>query len=412
MEMRAFRHLISIEVARSRLLREARPIDRTERVLLDTAIGRVAARTVRAPRPIPAFPRATWDGYALRSADVARASRTKPVHLRIVGEVYAEGRFDRPVKAGECVAIATGARLPVGADTVEIFERVRRTGSNIVLGHPVAAAVRIAQRGEDFARGAKIVAGGEVLSPAAIGGIAAIGRERAEVYARPIVAILPNGNELLAPGRPWKAGGIYDSNNATLGAVIRATGGVPRSEPPIADDPRAIERAIRAALRRSDLVLVTGGSSVGEHDYLPQILPRMGRLLFRGIAVRPGKPTLAAVRGGRLIVAMPGHPTSCLSNAYWLLLPVLRRLARLVGPGWEEIRVRLAASPDRPSPDLTTVVPLRLERGLAYPTFHDSHAITSLSGVGAFSIVPPGGAPLRRGSIVGAYRLLPPLGPA
>ncbi len=250
-----------------------------------------------------------------------------------------------------------------------------------------------------------------MLTPAAIGGIAAIGRDRLEVYARPIVTIVPNGNELLAPGAPWRDGGIYDSNNATLSAVIHAAGGLPRSELPIADDPRAIERAIRSALRRSDLVLVTGGSSVGERDYLPQILPRVGRVLFRGIAVRPGKPTLAAVRGGKLVVAMPGHPTSCLANAYWLLLPTLRRLARLPGPGWEEIRVKLARSPDRPSPDLSTVVPLRLDNGLAYPTFHDSHAITSLSGVGAFAIVPPGAAPLRRGSIVGAHRLLPPIGP-
>ncbi len=410
--MRAFRHLLPFGVAQSRLLREARPIDRTERVPLEAAIGRVAARTVHAPRPIPAFPRATWDGYAFRSADVARASRTSPVRLSIVGEVFAEGQFGRRVKPGECVAIATGGRLPAGADAIEIFERVRRAGANIVVDRPVTAGSRIAKRGEDIALGAPVVGAEEVLTPAAIGGIAAIGRDRAEVYARPVVTIIPNGNELLAPGERWKDGGIYDCNNATLSAVIHATGGLPRSELPIADDPRAIERAIRSALRRSDLVLVTGGSSVGERDYLPQILPRVGRVLFRGIAVRPGKPTLAAVWNGKLVVAMPGHPTSCLSNAYWLLLPTLRRIARLPGPGWEEIRVKLAGSPDGPSPDLTTVVPLRLGAGLGYPTFHDSHAITSLAGVGAFVIVPPGGAPLRRGSTVSAHRLLPPLGPA
>lgn len=412
MEMHAFRHLIPIGAARRRLLRETQPIDRTEHVPLELAIGRVAARSLRAPRPIPQFARATWDGYALRSADVRRAGPAGPVRLRIVGEVFAEGRFRHRVQAGECVAIATGGRLPLGADTIEIFERVRRTGSSIRVTHPVATGARIAVPGEDIPRGARVVAAGEVLTPAAIGGIAAVGRGTADVYARPIVAIVPNGNELLAPGAPWRAGRVYDCNNATLSAVIRACGGVARAERPVVDDRRAIERAIRSALGRSDLVLVTGGSSVGERDYLPEILPRIGRLLLHGIAVRPGKPTLAAVCDGKLIVAMPGHPTSCLSNAYWLLLPILRRLARLTGPGWEEIRVRLAATPDRPSPDLTTIVPLRLESGLAYPTFHDSHAITSLSGVGAFAVVPPGGAPLRRGSRLEAYRLPPPLGPA
>jgi molybdenum cofactor synthesis domain-containing protein len=257
-----------------------------------------------------------------------------------------------------------------------------------------------------------IVKRGEVLTPAAIGGIAASGYDRIEVYARPVVAIIPNGNELLVPGRPWKEGRIYDCNNATLGAVVRAAGGVPRPHTPIPDDPRAIERVLRAAVRRSDLVLVTGGSSVGERDYLPQILPRIGRLLFHGIAVRPGKPTLAAVRDRTPIVGMPGHPTSCLSNAYWLLLPVLRRLARLPGPGWTEEWVRLASRPDRPSPDLATVVPLRLGNGLAYPTFHDAHAITSLAGAGAFAILPPAGPRLRRGSLVQAHRLLPPLAPS
>lgn len=411
MEMHAFRRLSAIETARSRLLREVHPIDRTDRIALDVALGRVSSNTLRAPRPIPAFPRATWDGFALRSADVAGAVRSHPVKLRIVGEVFAEGRFDGRVRPGQCVAIATGGRRPVGTDAVEIFERVRRSPSAIEVDHPVHLGARIAERGEDIARGARVAREGEVLTPAAIGGIAAIGRDRVEVYSRPIVGIVPNGNELLAPGRPWKEGGIYDCNNATLSAVVRAAGGIPGPEAPVADDPDAIERAIRSAAQRSDLVLVTGGSSVGERDFLPRILPRVGRMLFHGIAVRPGKPTLAAVRSGRLIVGMPGHPTSCLSNAFWLLLPVLRRLAHLPGPGWEVVRVRLASSPDRPSPDLTTIVPLRLKGGRAYPTFHDSHAITSLAGIGAFVVVPPGTPPLRRGSWVRAQRLLPPLGP-
>jgi molybdopterin molybdotransferase len=405
MRMRAFGALLPLEEARRRTLAAVRPITVVERLPLDDALGRVAAATVRASAPVPAFRRATWDGYALRSRDVRSASRRAPVRLRLVGDVFAEDASTRRVGPGEAAAIATGGAVPDGADAVEIFEDLREAPGEVELTAPVARGARIAPPGDDYPRGAVVVARGQLLTPAALGGLAETGHPEVPVLRRPTVAVLPNGNELVDPGERLRPGQVHESNNRTLGAVIRASGCDPLPLAPVVDDPDRIE----AALRRADAVLATGGSSVGEHDYLPTVFPRIGRLLYHGVAVRPGKPTLAARAGGKLLLGMPGHPTSCLSNAYWLLLPTLRRLAGLPGPGWIDGEARLAAPAGRLTAGLSTVVPLRAEGDRAWPTFHGSSAITSLAGVNAFAILPPGRGSLPSGRRLGIHRLLPPL---
>jgi molybdopterin molybdotransferase len=410
MEMHAFGHLTSVDVARRRLLAAARPIDRTESLPVETAFGRVAAETVRAPFPVPTFARTTWDGYAVRAADTLAARPGRPVELRIVGEVFAEQSYSKRLRTDETVAIATGGAIPRGADAVVIFEEVERTGRSIRVRRPVRAGDRISPPGHDFPRGARLVERGEELTVTALGTLAACGVPTVSVYARPVVAILPNGNELLSPGDRPRPGRIFESNNATLAAVVAASGGEPRPEAPVRDDPRAIERAIRSALRSADLVLATGGSSVGERDHLPRILPRLGTLLFHGIAVRAGKPTLAARAGRKLVIGLPGHPTSCLANMYWLVLPVLRKIGRRPGPGWTEGRAVLGTDAVAPSPGLATIVPLRFEHGRAYTTFRGSSIITSLSGATAFALLPPGRRVVRAGRKIRVYHLLPPLG--
>lgn len=410
MKMRPFGRLISPEAARRRLLSATTPIARVERVPLAAAVGRVASRTVRAPVAVPAFARATWDGYALHSQSTATADRTHPVRLKVVGEIFAEEELAHPLRPGEAAAIATGGALPRGADAVVIFESVQLDDGEIVLSRPVRRGDRIAHPGEDFRRGDRLVDRGAPLTPAALGAVGSVGRTSIEVYSRPRVALVPNGNELMAPGTRPAPRRIYETNNLTLGALVEAAGAIAEPFAPVRDDPTQIERALRRALRRSDLVLVTGGSSVGEHDFLPQVLPRLGRLLFHGIAVRPGKPTLAVLAGTKLIVGMPGHPTSCLSNGFWLLLPVLRKLAHLPGPGWTEGTVRLTEPYSAPESSFSTVVPFHVERGEARPTFHDSSAITSLAGANAFLLAPPGKSSWRTGEIVTVKFLAPPIG--
>lgn len=412
MKMRPFRRLIPWNEARERVLAVARPVTRTEELPIYEAIGRVSRRTLRSLRPVPAFERATWDGYAFRSSSTRHASPAHPVRLPLVGEVFAHQRWKGTVPVGRAVAVATGARIPAGTDTVEIFEKVRRGGGGIRLDHPVGVGRFIAHRGDDLPRGATLAEEGVPLLPATLGALATSGRARVEVYARPRVTIVPNGDELLAPGARPREGAIFESNNATLSGIVRAAGGIPEPMPPVRDSERRIEAILRRAARRSEIVVATGGSSVGEHDFLPSIFPRLGRLLFHGIALRPGKPTLAAVRGRTLFLGMPGHPTSCLGNGLWLLLPLVRKVARLQGTGWIDQEVVLAKDVEPLSPDRATLLPLRLDGERGFPTFHDSHAITSLADVSAFTILPPGGRRPRRGERVTVHRLLPPLGQA
>ncbi len=411
MEMRPFGRLTPVETARRRLLAAARPLRRTELLSVEFAFDRVAAASIRAPFPVPTFARTTWDGYALRSADTRGARRTSPSTLRVVGEVFAEQAFPGRVGPGEAVAIATGGAIPRGADAVVIFEEVDIDGREVRVKRPVKAGERIDRPGHDFPRGEILVHEGEELTATALGTIAACGVPKVSVYAQPTVAILPNGNELLAPGSRPGPGRIFESNNATLSAVVRAAGGLPRPEPPLPDDPDRIERALRVALETADVVLATGGSSVGERDHLPRILPRLGTLLFHGIAVRAGKPTLAVRAGSKLVVGLPGHPTSCLVNMYWLVIPALRKIAHRPGPGWTEGWAVLGSDAVAPTPGLATVVPLRFERGRAYTTYRGSSVITSLAGATAFAMLPPGRRVVRAGERIRVYHLDPPLGP-
>lgn len=412
MKMRPFGRLLRWDIAVARVLAATPAPSRSAAIALTDAVGRVPSRSVLARRPIPPFDRATWDGYACASAATRSARPGRPVRLSLVGELFADQERAAPVPRGACVAIATGARMPPGTDTVEIFEKVRRLRRAIEIDHPVARGRYVAERGDDMPAGTVLARAGVPLGPASLGALAAAGRTTVRVVRAPLVTIVPNGNELLAPGAPYRPGGIYESNNTALAAIVRAGGGIPAVVPPIPDDPRAIERALARAGRRSAIVVATGGSSVGEHDYLPRIFPHLGKLLFHGVAVRPGKPTLAARARSTLYLGMPGHPTSCLSNGFWLLLPAVRRAAGLPGDGWIEQEIRLARDAERRSPDLATVVPLRIEGDRGFPTFHDSHAITSLAGVDGYAIVPPGRAPLRRGDRLRVRRLLPPLGRA
>jgi molybdenum cofactor synthesis domain-containing protein len=408
--MRPFGHLIPWSTALRRVERAVEPIGRTDEVEVAHAAGRVASRTYRSPVPVPPFDRATWDGYAFRARSARGATSRAPARLRLVGEAYAEGGFPGRVGPGQAVAIATGGALPPGADTVVPFEEVSVEGSVLLLPRPVPAGARIARAGEDLRRGTVLVRAGEALRPASVGALAITGHAKVTVWARPVVSIVPNGSELAGPGTPLRAGQVYESNAATLSAVVEASGGIARPVLPVVDDPGRIERLLRRALATSDLLLVTGGSSVGERDFLPDVFPRLGNVLFHGIAVRPGKPTLAVRVGHRLAIGMPGHPASCLSNAFWLVVPALRRIARLPGPPWSVRAVRLTESVDLPESSFTTIVPLEVRGGSARPTFHDSSAITSLGGANAFAVWPGGDPAPRRGRRVEAHLLLPPLG--
>lgn len=403
--MRAFGRLLPLRDAQARVAAASFPIDRTEVAPLSEAFGRIAARTLEAKRPIPPVDRAGWDGYAVRSVDTRPARPGAPVRLTVVAELFAEEATRRPLGPGEAAAVATGASLPPGADAVAIFEEVLRRGKQVELSRPVRRGDRITPAGHDVPLGTVLVAAGTKISVAALGAVAACGRPSIRVYARPRVALLATGNELVVPGQPARPGAVFESNLPAMAALVRAAGGEPRSHPPVEDRPATIERALRAAVRDSDLVLVSGGSSVGERDHLPRLFPRIGRLLFHGVAVRPGKPTLAACRGRKLLLGLPGHPASCLSNMLWLGVPAVRRIARQPGPGWRTESAVWRGPELRPSTEMATVVPLEHRDGTIRSTFRGSSAITSLSAANGFVVLRPGHPTVRAGARLAFCRL-------
>ncbi len=415
--MRPFESTIAIEDALQRLrdAADAVPIDRLERVPLEAAHDRVLATDLRAPRDVPAFDRAAMDGYAVRAADLAGTSRERPATLRLLGRVYAGETTDRAIDPGECLEVATGAPIPPGADAVVMVEDTQLDmPSGVRMFTDAKPRQHIIRRGADMHSGDVLLSRGAQLSASRIGAIAAIGIAEVDVYAKPVVAILPTGDELTALGTPLPAGHVYDVNRYTLASVVRQHGGVAHVHPTVADNLDAVRAAItRVATAATattaatdmtnpaaaDLLVLTGGSSVGEHDLVIDILREQGEVLFHGVAVKPGKPTAFARIGRLLVLGMPGNPTSCLSNAYVLLIPLLRAIARLPAHQPRIIRAALGKAVDSPR-DRYQYMPVRLENGRAFPTFKGSGEITSLSQADGYFEIPTHVAHLDAGTLV------------
>ena len=385
--MRPIRETIPLEEARALLLAAARPIARVETVPLEQAGGRVLARDVVAAEDVPPFSRAAMDGYAVVAADTFGAGPFSPRTLGLVEKVYTGQVPARPVAAGACSEIATGAPMPAGADAVVMVEETEKTedGRVRVFG-PVYPGQNVGRQGADIRAGQPLLAAGDHLAPSRVGAIAALGFDRVEVFERPRVAILSTGNEIVPPGEPLSPGHIYDINRFTLGAVVSEHGGVPVPYPTPADTIEDLDRALDAALG-DDLVIFSGGSSVGERDLILDAIAARGEIVFHGIAVKPGKPTLFGTIGGTPVLGMPGYPTSCLSNSYMLVIPMLRRLARLP----EAVRRVVALAAGQRIVSTTgrhQFYTVRIVDGTAVPAFKQSGDITSMSQADGYIEIP------------------------
>ena len=331
---------------------------------------------------MPPFARAAMDGYAVVASDTGPADRGTPATLTLIGSVYTGDAPGLRVTPGHCIAIATGAPLPDGADAVVMIEQTTRQDDLVRVHAPVRAAQNIGARGSDLRAGQRVLASGTWLSPARLGVIAALGLTGARVYARPRVAILSTGNEVIAPGSPLPPGQIYDVNTATLAAVVREHGGDPVPHAPVRDDRAVIAAAFEESLA-ADMVLVSGGSSVGERDYILETIEARGHVRFEGIAVKPGMPTIFGVVNSRPVFGMPGNPTSCLSNAYLLVAPLLRRIARLPPRPESIVRARLSKPVSSPA-GRHQFYPVHLAGDEAVPAFKGSGDITSLAGADGY----------------------------
>jgi molybdenum cofactor synthesis domain-containing protein len=398
-KMRPIRSTIALDEARALIDAAIRPIERTEQVPLSDASNRVLAEDIVADADVPPFARAAMDGYAVRAVNTTGATREQPRVLKRIGTVFTGEVSTLIVGEGHCLEIATGAPMPDGADAVVIVEETDGEASaGVRVFSPVTAGQNIGPKGADIRRGQDVLKTGTVLTPSRIGAVAALGRATVIVYAQPLVAILSTGNELVDPGRPLGPGQIYDINRFTMAAAVAAHGGLPVPHRTASDTLEDLSRAVDDCLR-DDVLVFSGGSSVGERDLILDVLATRGELIFHGVAVKPGKPTAFGRIAGKLFFGMPGYPTSCLSNTYMLLVPALRRMARLPPHTIKSVTVplgqRVTSAPGRHQ-----IYTVRIVDGQAMPAFKASGDITSMSQADGYIEIPADTQVVDAGTIV------------
>ena len=317
--------MISVDQARARILAELRPTP-GEIVPLADAWGRVTAAPIFARLTQPPHDVSAMDGYALRATD-----GTPGATLQVVGSAPAGHPWDGTIGPGQALRLFTGSVVPDGADAILLQEDATREGAQVTVNEAVGAGRHIRRAGQDFAVGDALVPAGRCLSARDIGLAAAANHPWLQVHRRPRVALLATGDEIALPGEPIPQGGIVSSNAHALAALVRASGGEPMVLPVAPDDRDAIARAADAA-EGTDLLVTTGGASVGEHDLIQDALAGRGLVLdFWKIAMRPGKPLIHGHLGRLPLLGLPGNPVSALITAILFLLPALARLSGLPG---------------------------------------------------------------------------------
>ncbi len=397
-EMKPIRETIPLEEARQLIAEACDPLTRTELVRLLDANGRVAAADLRSTRDVPPFSRAGMDGFAVRAEDTFGASRYDAKVLRVIDKVFTGQVPTKSVEPGTAIEIATGAPMPQGADAVVMVEETELAGADVRVLTPVYPRQNVGRQGADIVVGQTVIARGEQLNPSRIGAIAALGIGEVEVFAKPTVAILSTGNEIADPGQELQPGQIYDINKFTLSTIIQEHGGVPVPFSTAQDTLDALEQAIEACAS-CDVLVFSGGSSVGERDLILDVIKKKGDIVFHGIAVKPGKPTVFGTVGGKPMFGMPGYPTSCLSQAYLLLVPALRAMARLAPRQTATVTLpvgqRIVSTTGRHQ-----FYTVRIVDGQAMPAFKASGDITSMSQADGYIEIPAQTDIVEKGEVV------------
>ena len=373
--MKPFGALLSFEEAKRVVEANIKPVNRVETVSIDDATGRVLAEEVVATLSTPPFDRAAMDGYAVKARDTFGSGQFNPKVLEIVGEINAGETPKKRVSTGQCLQIATGAMMPRGADAVVMVEDTETENGRVKIFKAVYPKANVAKKGEDIKAGEPVLNQGTFLDAGKVGVLASQGLSKIRVYEQPKVAILPSGEEVAEIGKKLRPGQVYDINSHTVASVVRENGGVPIRFGIVGDNREEIRAKITEALK-NDMVVISGGSSVGERDLLVDVLQGMGEILFHGIQVRPGKPTIFALIEGKPFFGMPGYPTSCLINAYLFLLPAVRKMARLPPRRGETVEARLSRRVPG-SVGRKQFLTVKVEGGEAIPVFKESGAITS-----------------------------------
>jgi molybdopterin molybdotransferase len=393
--------LLTLEEAHECVLKYARPLP-AEPVPIADAAGRVSAEDVRARVDLPPFASSAMDGFAVRSADLPRT-------LRIAGESAAGQPFAAQVEPGCAVTISTGAVVPEGADAVVPIEHVVQIDNTVEISEAIRPGAHVRPRGGDVAVGEVVVPACVRFMPARLAAAAASGVAELSCARRPRVAVLATGSELVGPGRELWPGQIYETNGLMLSSALVAAGAEVQTEPPAADDEQALREAIERGLA-ADVLVTSGGVSVGEHDLVRAAARELGvEEVFWRVAIKPGKPVSFGVRGDTLVFGLPGNPVSALVGCELFVKPALRALQGLQDPLPRFEPGRLASSLRRNEErDEFVRARSRVDGGvlvLEPVTGQESHMIVRSAAADALVHVPRGNGELAAGSTVRWLRL-------
>lgn len=372
---------------------------------LHAAIGRVLAAPARATWPLPRFAASAMDGYAVRAAEVATATAEKPVVLPLQGSAYAEPGTPPPLAPGHAMRIATGGAVPAGADGIVPREHADDDGTRVYLRTPAADHIR--RVGEEYNAGDQVLAAGTRLGPLQVAALAAAGISDVVVGAAPRLAVLATGSELVPPGHTPGPGQVIDTNGPLIATWLARHLWLPAPQPlRVGDDPEVTRAALEAAFAGADVVLTSGGVSVGVRDVIRPVAAALGFVtVIPRLALKPGKPLWLARRGGQWLIGLPGNPAAVVAGLLTVALPLLKRLEG--DTRWWPAAQRLQlAAPLRASPDRTQLVWAERIGETAKPLpRRQSHMLGDLAVADVALFIPPGNGPLPAGTMVAAWDL-------
>ena len=378
--------VVSAEKATEILNSSFSPSELSERVSVEAALSRVLSEDVVSNENIPAFDRSVVDGFALRAADTYGASEAMPAMLTLRGEILMGERAEGRVNRGECIKISTGGMLPEGADSVIMCEYTDSAFDGMCLClKSTAYGENVSKKGDDVKTGDVVLKKGSVVTSASVGVLCALGITHVNCVKKPSVGIISTGDEIIDYSLTPAPGQIRDINSVLLASVMKERGCDVISYGIVRDKKEDIEKVFGRALSECDLVLMSGGSSKGERDMTAEIISARGELLFHGLAMKPGKPTILGKCDNKAVFGLPGHPAAAYYVAQRIVVPYIKMLT---GNIMKEKTVRCASGTDIPSNHgREEVLPVRIENGKFYPVFGKSGLVSLLSDSDGYIII-------------------------
>ncbi len=368
---------INAEEARELFLNAFQPISSTETLAIEDCDGRIVASNITAAVSVPNYRRAAMDGFAVRATDTFGAGSGSPVLMKL----------GKSMGKGTCVRVHTGSPMPEDADAVVLLEDTVLHDDKVEVFAQTHPLKNVGEVGEDIREGDVILKIGHRLRPCDIAVLASLGIRSIEVFRKPLVAVIPTGEELVARGKEIKEGGVYETNGLMASLYVRKWGGDTKLFDIVTDDPEKIKEAVTGALD-ADMIIISGGTSVGGRDYVPSVIGSLGNLLVHGVGISPGKPTALGIIGSKPVVCMPGYPVAGLVALFFFARPALRKLGRM--PYEKDRNVRVVLSEKIPGRiGFKTFARVKLSNGEAIPlAIHGAGILSSVAKADGFVIIP------------------------